>query len=378
VRTCCVVPPLAALAVLGMLLSGCAPQPEVRIGLLAMLSGANASNGESMRAAATLAIERARTTLSVDGRKPRLSLFVEDDGGSPDAALEAARRLIYKQRVAVIVGPQFSSAAIPVARLAEQEHVVMVAPMSTNPETTAGKRYVFRIPYVDTFQGGVLARFARDRLKAVRASVLYDVSSTYNRTLAEMFVSAFQAAGGIVVAAETYTADGNKDFLSQLARIGAAGADVLVLPNYAADVLSQARQARAAGVKAVLLGGDGWDGRSFGGVAELQGSYFVTPWHPDAFGGAAREFVAAYRQANGREPDEVAATTYDAVAMLLEAIGRAGGTVAEALRGEICAADGYRGVTGRLRYVGGGDPEKSAVIVTIAGGKAGVYSVVEP
>ncbi len=368
------VPPLVlrslTLLSVGALLC-CSRPAEVRIGVLAMLSGPNSSNGENMKAAAELAVERASGPV-------RLELFVEDDGSTPDAALEAARRLIYRHHVTAIVGPQFSSSAIPVARLAEQERVVMIAPMSTHPDTTAGRRFVFRIPYTDTFQGRVLARFARERLKAARAAVLYDVAGAYNRTLAEIFRSSFESSGGAVVALETYTTDRNLDFTAQLGRVAAAAPDVLFLPNYAADVLAQARQARALGVRAPLLGGDGWDARQFAAVPELEGSFFATPWHPQASGDAGRAFIEAFRAAKGRDPDEVAATTFDAVGLLVAALQRAGRTDAAAIRDAVAALEGYRGVTGLIRYRGGGDPEKSAVIVALGAGTAAVSAIVEP
>jgi len=365
-----------AFAFLAALVS-CARPQEIRIGLLAMLSGENAANGENMKAAALLAIERA-AGLRLRGRPVRVSLLVSDDGGTPDSALEAARRLIYKERVVALVGPQFSSNAIPVARLAEQDRVVMVAPMSTHPDTTAGKRFVFRIPYMDTFQGRVVARFARERLKSRRAAVLYDVAGAYNRTLAELFRSSFEAAGGAIVAFETYTSDRNLDYSAQLRRVAAADPDVLFLPNYAADVLLQARQARASGVRAVLLGGDGWDARRFAGVPEFDGSFFATPWPPEAAGEAGSAFISAFRSANGRDPDEVAATTYDGFGLLLTAVGRAARADAPSIRDAIASSEGYRGVTGLIRYRDGGAPEKSAVIVRLSAAAAVVEAVVEP
>jgi branched-chain amino acid transport system substrate-binding protein len=155
---------------LGCALLGGSPG-EVRIGIIAMLSGENAQNGRSMVDAARLALESAgrNGTIKIGKRAYAVRYFVEDDGNTPEGAMNAARALIYKDRVAVLIGPQFSSNAIPVARLADREKVLMICPLSTNPETTAGKRYVFRIPYLDTFQGAVLARFAREVLRADRA-----------------------------------------------------------------------------------------------------------------------------------------------------------------------------------------------------------------
>ena len=127
---------------------------EIRIGVIAMLSGDNARNGRDMVDAAILAIEQTNSHGGVrqGGSGMNASLMIEDDHGTPEGAMDAARKLIYKDEVVALIGPQLSRNAIPVARLAEEQEVVMICPMSTHPDTTAGKSYVFRIPYLDTFQ----------------------------------------------------------------------------------------------------------------------------------------------------------------------------------------------------------------------------------
>jgi branched-chain amino acid transport system substrate-binding protein len=158
------------------LLAACAPvappdqqTSEIRIGLLATLSGSSAETaGKSTVEGAQLAVKRANDAggVSVGGSKQRVTLVVEDDQDRAEAAIDAARKLISQQSVSAIVGPQFSRNAIPVAGVAESARVPMISPASTRPETTAGKRYVFRAAFTDPFQGRVLARIARDELKA--------------------------------------------------------------------------------------------------------------------------------------------------------------------------------------------------------------------
>jgi branched-chain amino acid transport system substrate-binding protein len=254
----------------------------------------------------------------------------------------------------------------------------MVAPMSTNPETTAGKRFVFRIPYLDTFQGRVLARFAREELKAGSAALLYDVAGDYNRTLAEVFHETFVEAGGVVSAVETYTTNQNMDFTVQLRRIARRKPDVLFLPNYSADAQRQADQARAMGITAVLLGGDGWDPELFAADPAFEGSFSTRHWHPSQAGARARAFLAGYQQAYASVPGDVAATTYDAMDLLFAGMEKAGSIQSDAVRRSISELAGFEGVTGSIRYGATGDPVKSAVIIGIRGGKGSVHAVIEP
>jgi branched-chain amino acid transport system substrate-binding protein len=372
---------LLALSSLLLGLWGCQGKPEeVRIGLIGMMSGANQANGQTMRDAAALAVREAgeRGGLLFAGVRHPLRLIVEDDHNRPEAALEAARKLVYKDRVAALVGPQFSANAIPVARFADSIGVVMVAPLSTNPETTVGKRYVFRIPYLDTFQGKVLGRFAREELHARTAAALYDVAGDYNRTLAEVFRDTFETDGGKVTAFETYTTDQSTDFTAQLRRIALQKPDVLFLPNYSAEARRQGDQARAMGIRAVLLGGDGWDPGSFASDPAFEGSFETRHWDPSQEGRKTRSFLQAFQSAYNRVPDDVAATTYDAVSLLCAAIEKAGGVKPDDVRSSILSMADFEGVTGSIAYAGTGDPIKSALILQLKGGKGSVHAIIKP
>jgi branched-chain amino acid transport system substrate-binding protein len=359
---------------------GCrAPSRPVVIGVIAMIDGPNAESGRSMVNASSLAVKElnSRGGLRLGGERRRVSLIVEADPNNPEGALDAARSLITKKGAVALIGPQFSGNAIPVARLAESSGVVMIAPMSTNPETTRGKRFVFRIPYLDTFQGLVLARLSRDPLGFRRGAVLFDVAGDYNRMLAEEFRRVFEESGGSIVAWESYTTDRNHDFGPQLRRIRDAHPEVLLLPNYTSDVREQAAQARAVGITATFLGGDGW-GDALASESAVDGSYFTRHWHPTLASGGARRFSAAYESVYGQVPGDVAATTWDACGILFAAMEAAGSASPEAVQSALHTMGAFEGVTGRITYSSSGDPTKSAVIVRFSGGKEEVNAVVEP
>src|SRR4029077_7162607 len=97
--------------------------------------------------------------IELAGRRYRVTLVPRDFDDRADAAATAARALINQERVVALVGPQFSRHAIPVAVLADDARIPMISPMSSNPSTTAGHRYVFRLAFLDDVQGTVLARY---------------------------------------------------------------------------------------------------------------------------------------------------------------------------------------------------------------------------
>jgi branched-chain amino acid transport system substrate-binding protein len=354
---------------------------EFRIGLLATLSGAAAETaGKSTVEGAQLAIKNANDSggVSVGGRRERVALIVEDDQDRSEAAIDAARKLISQEGIAVIIGPQFSRNAIPVAGVAENARVPMISPASTRPETTAGKRYVFRAAFTDPLQGRVLAQFARDELHAHGVGVLYDVASAYNKGLAEIFRDAFQQAGGQVVAFESYTTDARTNLTSQLGRVRASAPQVLFLPNYADEVPAQVEQARQLGISSMLLGSDSWGDIAPADLQGLEGAFYTGHWAPNIGSAQAQAFIASYREAYGRTPTETAALTYDALGLLFQAVVNQGSLDPESVRNGLASVETYTGVTGTLRFQGTGDPVRSIVMLQIRGGRATFYKLMNP
>ena len=371
---------LAGLTASGLFLvvAGCGrnerPAP-IRIGVLERLAAAEQTL-PAARLAASLV--NAAGGLDVGGRRHRVELHFEDTRGEPDVAIDRARRLIQGDVVA-IVGPGRSRNAIAVAGVAENARVPLISPNSTHPETTAGKRYAFRMTCTDGFQGRAMARFATEDLEAASAAVLYDVANVYSRSLATVFQHAFERAGGKVSAFETYTT-GESDFSRQLQRIREARPEVLFLPNYQEEVPVQARQAREEGIDAVLLGSDSWALASLAESPQFEGAFFGLHWH---FGESdatpeARRFVSEYRAAYGHDPSDLAALTYDAFGVLFSAI-RSAGTDPDRIRQALADLEGYRGVTGVISYRGtGGDPPKRLIIGQVKRGEVVGYQAVEP
>ena len=365
------------------LAAGCGrgPENEIRLGVNAELTGSKPTVGESCKKAAELLAAQVNQEggLKLGDKKYLIRLFVEDNEDKAESAAAAAQKLISQDNVLAIIGPNTSGNAIPAASICEDAGVVMVSPWSTNPKTTEGKKFIFRACFIDDFQGQVMAKFARETLKAKTAAVLYDVASEYNKGIAEYFKKSFEAEGGRVVAFESYTTN-DKDFSSQLTLIKAASPGVLFLPNYYNEVPLQVQQARRLGIVCPFIGSDSWGSPeilSLGGP-ELDDSYFSTHYAPDIATETAQKFIRAYEVKYGKKPDDVAALTYDAGGLLLTAITQAGALDRQKVRDALAGLQQYEGVTGTMKFHGTGDPIKSAVILHVKDGKFNYYSTVQP
>jgi branched-chain amino acid transport system substrate-binding protein len=366
-----------------LVLGGCASKEtnDIRIGVNAEITGSKPTVGDSCKKAAELLAGQVNAAggLKVGDKKYPLTLFIEDNEDKPESAAAVAKKLISQDNVLAILGPNASGNAIPAARICEDARVIMISPWSTNPKTTENMKYVFRACFLDDFQGEVMAKFARDNLKAKTAAVLYDVASEYNKGIAEFFKKSFEQMGGRVVAFESYTKD-DKDFSSQLTKIKAANPEVLFLPNYYNEVPLQAQQARRLGITCPLIGSDSWGSSellTLGGK-DLEGAFFSSHYAPDIATPKAQEFIRAYEAKYGKKPDDVAALTYDSGRLLLAAVAQAGSLDRQKVRDALATISKFEGVTGTMKFSGTGDPVKSAVIIQIKDGKFQYSTSVAP
>jgi branched-chain amino acid transport system substrate-binding protein len=375
---------LLGLAVLlAGLFPGCKSPPakEIKIGLITPLSGDVKTFGESVKNAFEIAVEEANAKGGVAGRK--ITTFIVDDKNDPTEASNAANLLINQHGVQAIVGSVTSKTTIPVSDLAQSSRIPTITGTATNPKVTVadGKRkdYMFRACYTDSFQGTVMAKFARDTLRAANAAVLYDASNDYSKGIAEVFRDAFLRMGGKVVAYESYGKD-DVDFSALLTKVKAAKPEVLFLPDYYNKVGLIAKQAKETKLNATRIGPDGWDSPELVNVAgdAIEGGYFSNHYSPEDTRPEVVNWVKKYKEKFRQTPDALGTLAYDATNMLLEAIRKANSGDPGKIRDALASLSGFEGVTGKFTMDANGDPIKSAVIIRIQGGKQKFLQVVNP
>ncbi|HJW13070.1 MAG TPA: ABC transporter substrate-binding protein [Thermoanaerobaculia bacterium] len=350
---------------------------RIEIGFFGALTGPQATFALSGKNGARLAIDQMNRAEGVLGKK--LDLLVEDDHNEPSEAASAVSKLITRDHVVALIGENASSRSLAAAPIAQNYQVPMVSPSSTNVEVTKKGDYVFRVCFVDSYQGKALAAFARQTLGAETAALLVDAKSDYSVGLAEAFRRAFTGLGGRVVAELKY-AEGDSDFSAQLTALRSSRPAAVVIPGYYTDAGLIARQARSLGIESTLLGADGWDSpklSEIGGPA-VEGAYFSNHYSVEDPSPAVRTFVEAYRKAYGADPDSIAALSYDAARLIADAMRRAGSTEGKRVRDALAATADFAGVTGRITMDADRNPVKPAVILKIEGGKFRYAATIAP
>ncbi len=334
------------------------------VGYYGDLSGNTSSFGQSTKNGVEMAADEINKAGGIDGRQ--VQVIVEDDQGEPNKAATVVSKLINQDKVQAVLGEVASSNSLAAAPKAQEAKVPMISPSSTNPQVTQVGDYIFRVCFIDPFQGEVMAKFAANNLKAKRAAILYDFNSDYSRGLFQFFTRSFKQLGGEIVSEQSYT-QRDRDFSGQLTAIRSANPDVIYVPGYYGEVGVIANQTKQLGIKAPLLGGDGWDSPKLwelGGQA-LNGNYISNHYSVDDPSPAIQKFVADYKSRYNMLPDALAALGYDSMKVLADSIKRAGSTDGAKLRDAIAQTKNFPGVTGSISLDKDRNAVKPAVVLKL-------------
>lgn len=356
---------------------GRAEAQTIRVGINAPLTGDIPKVGEGTKFAAQMWLEdiKAAGGLEVGGKKYPVELVIEDNEAKAESAVKVATKMITEDDVLVIVGPQASKQAVPAGGVAENYKTPMITPWSTNPDTTKDRPFVFRAPFLDPFQGPVVANFITNEFKFKKAAVLYDVASDYPKGLAEFFKMAWEKlhGPGSVVAYESFTTK-DTDFSSQLTKIKNSGAQVLFTPQYYNEVPLIVQQAHQLGWKNPIVGSDSWGSAETVTLCgkDCYGLFFTTHYAAAGATGATKAFIDRYKKKYGYVPDDVAALTWDSLMIIQKALQNTGGLTGnlkkdrDNLRVAMSQVKKFKGITGEMTFTEEGDPIKCAVIVKIS------------
>ena len=376
----------AIVLVLLVAVIGCQQAPKtLKVAVLAPLSGPVPTFGVSTRDGALLAINEWNAKGGVLGMK--ITPVVEDSQCTPDPAVNAANKVINQDKVHYIIGEVCSKASIPISEIANAAKVIQISPTSTNTSVTvdkngATKAYIFRACFIDPFQGKVGATFAVNSLKAKTAFIMFDQSNDYVKGLAEAFEATFTQLGGKIVGKESYDGAKDTDFSAILTKVKVAKPDVVYLPDYYNVVNLATKQAKAKGINAPFMGGDGWDSSDLD-VKAADGGYYTNHYDASDPRPEVQDFLKAYGAAykddknNAKVPDALAALAYDATNLLLTGISNAKADNTDKVKAALEGIS-FNAVSGKITYDAQHNPIKGAVIIHVKGGKKIFDSFVSP
>jgi branched-chain amino acid transport system substrate-binding protein len=391
-----VVSPLVTAVALLLAITSCAKrEAEIKVGEYGSLTGTTATFGTSSKNGIELFVDDLNSQGGIGGKK--IHVLVEDDQSKPEEAATAVNKLIAQDGVVAVLGEVASSRSLAAAPICQNAAVPMISPSSTNPRVTEIGDYIFRVCYIDPFQGMVIAKFAKNTLHYSKAAVFRDNKNDYSVGLANYFTESFKGMGGTIVADESYS-EGDQDFKAQLTVLKSKKPEFIFIPGYYTEVGLIARQARELGLNVPMLGGDGWVSDRLLEIAQdaLNGSYLVNHYWEKDPNPLVQSFVTNYRKRYNATPDGLAALAYDAAGVLAHAIQQlqqqdpkafdtlSGPPTADQkaarvkLRDLIAATRDYPGVTGKISLDEHRNAVKTAVFLGIENRDYKFVATVEP
>lgn len=349
----------------------------IRVGVYLPLTGQNAFGGQLELDGVKMAHEEMPEVL---GQK--VELFIVDNKSDKVESANAVKRLIEKEQVVAVIGTYGSSLAMAGGEVAESAGVPMVGTSCTNPLVTQGKKYIFRVCFIDPLQGAGAATYANKVLGATKAALLTDIANDYAVGLAGFFEKSFVKVGGEIVSKLNYNS-GDQDFTAQLTEIISKGPDILFIPAYFAEGAIIMKQAQELGVTFQIMGGDAMDNPKIveiGGDA-VEGFVHTTfPYDPSMtdMNPVAQKFTENWKKNRTDDPNVNAALGYDSYMILIDAITRAGSAVPEDITTALAATKDFEGVTGLTTINESHDAEKPIGIVGIKDGKKTYIATIAP
>jgi len=393
---------LAGTLLVALIIGGCggAAQEELVIGEYGSLTGGDADFGQSTKRGVEMAMDElmARSQGKIGGLTVRT--VVEDDQGKPEEAATVVQKLVNQDRVIAVIGEVASGRSMAAGPICQAAGVPMISPSSTNPKVTLIGDYIFRMCFIDPFQGTVMAKFSAEHLKLKRVAILKDVKNEYSIGLTQFFTEAFTGLGGQIVTEQAYSS-GDQDFRAQLTAIKAKKPEAIYLPGYYTEAGLIARQARELGITVPIMGGDGWESDQLIGIGgeALEGCYYSNHFAADNPDSILQDFLKVYRaKHDNQDPNAIVGLAYDAAKVLFGAMetlyaqdpvvfkglssAKAGTPERQAanarIRDLIAATSGYRGVTGTITLDENRNATKPAVVLEIKGGKKVYNTTIAP
>jgi len=394
----------AIVVLTSFLLLSCAKKEDVIVlGEFGSLTGVTATFGKSTQKGIEMALDEINKAGGIEGKPIRI--IVEDDQSKPEEAATAVKKLVSQDKVLLVLGEVASSRSLAGAPICQGAGVPMITPSSTNPKVTQVGDFIFRVCFIDPFQGEVMAKFARNTLKVSKAAILKDIKNDYSVGLAQFFTETFTNLGGEVIADESYS-EGDIEFRAQLTSLKAKNLDVIFIPGYYTEIGLIARQARDLGITVPLIGGDGWDSPrlvEIGGKA-LENTYYSNHYTTEDPRPEIQRFISDYKTRYNEIPDAMAPLGYDAAKIAFEAIKRSGilqeeniknayrdnpkvsslmdaintPKNREQIRDAIAQTKDFPGVTGLITIDQNRNAKKSAVVVKIEEGKVKFVETITP
>ncbi len=349
-------------------------QETFKLGSIFSLTGSYATIEDPALKGAKLAVKQVNEAGGVKGRRIEL---IQYDGKSTLADIaNAAQRLVHEDKVTAMVGVAdsgFYLASAPIAQDAGIPYLDVGGTVPNLPEQIG--EYAHMMPFGDDYQAYVAAEFALKDLGAKTAFLLRDGDTDYTRAIAQFFQERYQRDGGKIIEESSYHT-GDTDYSSHITKIrGTSPApDIIYAAMNPGDDATFVRQAREAGVKIPIIGGDAFDNPDLvknAGADNTVDVYFTTHMAMSTDNPVVAKFIEAYKAEYGIPPENAfAGLGYDSVNLMVEAMNKSADLSSKAINDAIFTITAFSGVTGNADFSNPKRaPDKEVTLIAVKDGQ---------
>jgi branched-chain amino acid transport system substrate-binding protein len=341
--------------------AGAAQAQDLKIGIMAVLSGPQAVLGGQLRDGFMLGIKHAGGKLG----GLATTVTVQDDELKPDVAVGKAKQLIERDKVDFVVGPIFSNILMAIHKPITEAGVFLVSP-NAGPSPLAGKGcspFFFATSYQNDQPPEVLGKYAQD--KGYKKAFLLAPNYQAGKDMIGGFKKHFNGE----IADEVYTPLGQLDFSAELAKIAAAKPDAFFVFMPGGMGVNLVKQYRQAGLDNIpFLSVFTVDESTLPAQQDAAVGFFSgMTWAPNTDTPENKTFVTDFEKEYGYVPGSYAMQAYDAAALIDSAVKAVGGKLdnKDALRAAIKKAD-FKSVRGPFKFNNNGFPVQDFYLVKVA------------
>jgi branched-chain amino acid transport system substrate-binding protein len=354
---------LAGVAIIaaGAVAPGAAEPQELKVGIIAVLSGPQAVLGGQLRDGFNLGVRHSGGKLG----GLETSVIVQDDELKPDVAVGKVKQLIERDKVDFVVGPIFSNILMAIVKPVTEANVFLISP-NAGPSPLAGKGcspFFFNTSYQNDQPPEVLGKYAQE--KGFKRAFLLAPNYQAGKDMVGGFKKHFKGE----IADEVFTPLGQLDFSAELAKIAAAKPDAFFVFMPGGMGVNLVKQYRQAGLDTIpFLSVFTVDESTLPAQQDAAVGFFSgMTWAPNTDTAENKRFVADFEKEFGYVPGSYAMQAYDTARLIDGAVRAVGGKLADkdALRAAIKKAD-FKSVRGPFRFNSNGFPVQDFYLVKVA------------
>lgn len=299
-----------------------AQQEPYKIGFFSPLTGFAAADGESALHGAQIAVDLINKTGGINGRP--LKLVNYDDAAKADQAASIARKLIERDRVVIGISGSYSTPTRAAAGIFQQSGVPLISAYAVHPSIIATGDLISRVGMGAPVQGTAGAVLAVKELGARRIAIL-TMDNDFGVALSKYFKEKAVELGAKIVFEKKYPL-GESEFRDLLTTVRDKNPDLIYATGYYSEAANLVPQARELGIRAPIIGQEGYDSPKFIELAgrHANGTIITTDLNRDSERKIVQKFLKEYKKVAGIPADMVGASAFDAVQVAAYAIEKAG------------------------------------------------------